>query len=62
MSYIIVQIPINLDLEETTPLVADDGDTIEKFDTQMEAELFMDDVLKPFFGDQLHDLHVLRIH
>ena len=38
MSYIIVQIPTNLDLEETTPLVADDGDTIEKFDTQMEAE------------------------
>lgn len=62
MSYIIVQIPTNLDLEETTPLVADDGDTIEIFDTQTEAELFMDEIIKPFFGDQLHELHVLRIH
>ena len=62
MSYIIVQIPTSLDLEETTPLVADDGDTIETFDTQIEAELFMDEIIKPFFGDQLHELHVLRIH
>jgi len=62
MTYIIVQVPNNLDLEETTPLVAEDGDSLEEFNTKAEAEVFMDDVLKPFFGDDLSSLQVLRIH
>jgi hypothetical protein len=50
MSYIIVQVPEEPDLEETTPLVAEDGDSLETFETMLEAQLFMQEILEPFFG------------
>jgi hypothetical protein len=62
MSYIIVQVPEEPDLEETTPLVAEDGDSLETFETMLEAQLFMQEILKPFFGNYMSGLKILRIH
>jgi hypothetical protein len=62
MSYIIVQVPEEPDLEETTPLVAEDGDSLEKFETMLEAQLFMQEILEPFFGNYMSGLKILRIH
>jgi len=62
MSYIIVQVPEEPDLEETTPLVAEDGDSLEKFETMLEAQIFMQEILEPFFGNHMSGLEILRIH
>jgi|TARA_R110000787_G_scaffold197_1_gene621 hypothetical protein len=62
MSYIIVQVPEEPDLEETTPLVAEDGDSLETFETMLEAQIFMQEILEPFFGNHMSGLEILRIH
>jgi hypothetical protein len=62
MSYIIVQVPEEPDLEETTPLVAEDGDSLETFETMLEAQQFMQEILEPFFGSYMSGLEILRIH
>ena len=62
MSYIIVQVPEEPDLEETTPLVAEDGDSLETFETMLEAQQFMQEILEPFFGNYMSGLKILRIH
>jgi len=62
VSYIIVQIPEEPDLEETTPLVAENGDSLETFETMLEAQQFMKETLEPFFGDHMSSLKILRIH
>ena len=62
MSYIIVQVPEEPDFEETTPLVAEDGDSLETFETMLEAQQFMQEILEPFFGNHMSGLEILRIH
>ena len=62
MSYIIVQVPEEPDFEETTPLVAEDGDSLETFETMLEAQIFMQEILEPFFGNHMSGLEILRIH
>jgi hypothetical protein len=62
MSYIIVQVPEEPDLEETTPLVAEDGNSLETFETMLEAQQFLQEILEPFFGRHLSGLEILRIH
>jgi hypothetical protein len=62
MSYIIVQVPEEPDLEKTTPLLSDEGERIEEFDTFLEAQEYIQLILRPFFGNHIHGLEILRMH
>ena len=49
------EMPEEPDFEETTPLVAEDGDSLETFETMLEAQQFMQEILEPFFGSNVED-------